>query len=737
MNNFSIRTKLLCGFGIILVLLLGVGIAGIYCISLVNQYSSRVDAQKDTKSDAEIVNGVVYQARMSIMRGIYAKDIRTKSDSEKDINKTYWDFLDGNMKVLGKDLNEPIERIKGRLDPANPQAAEDIQSCEKIKQFFHEYDDKTTGWAKLQDQILDSTDERMTLAEALKDTVGKIIAKTDENIDKEGQSVEINGKSEPYTHKRLAVRQKQLGDILESFEVCRRLVQMQISISDNKEFLAFNEQVKTEVEKTRKEITDVISELQTPENVENAKKVLEYLDKWVTNVGKISAMITQQQSLFEEFGSVAQKMVAQTKTLVDHADQATTEASKGMEVTISLANRIIFGTIILAVLIGIVMGLVLTKNITGGINNAANLMNAIAKEGDISQEIPGEFLARGDEIGTMTKSINGILQIFKNVETLAQNLASGNWRTNVQIRSDKDLMNINIASMLDQINEVLSEIQGNVTQVSTGANEVSSASQNLSNGAQESAASLEEISASMQEISSQTQGNATSASEAKNLADSATKATVNGQTAMKEMITVMERITNNSHEIQRVIKVIDDIAFQTNLLALNAAVEAARAGVHGKGFAVVAEEVRNLAARSSKAAQETTELISKSSNEIQNGGTAAKQTADALNAIVEQIEKTAQIIAEIAVASNQQAEGVKQVSLGLQQIDTVTQQNSAAAEESASASNEMSSMAKNLQGLVGKFQLRQGSAKRHETTSKFQGGENESRVSEYELAETV
>jgi len=595
----------------------------------------------------------------------------------------------------------------------------------------------TSQWVELQDKINDFIADETVVTDAMKESIVKIHDRVAQSIKQEEQTLEVNGKSEPFTHARFTVQLEALGNISEKLEFCRRLTQEQTTISDRNAFLIFKEKKTTVIKETKEFLTGMLSEFRSAENVEEAKKVLENYERWEQDSLKVSDMISQQQTLFDVFAGHAQKIVDITDAFIAHADTATAEMSKALESTVSLANRIIYGTIIVAGLIGIIMALLLTRNITSGIGRAVMCMKLIGEEGDISFEIPKSDMERGDEVGELAKAFNGTIVAFRTVESLARQLASGNWRSEVRIRGSKDIMNVNLAAMLDQINDVLSEIQGNVTQVATGANEVATASQNLSNGAQESAASLEQISASMQEISGQTQGNATNASEARNLAGVAAKAAADGQGAMKEMIAAMDRITNNSHEIQRVIKVIDDIAFQTNLLALNAAVEAARAGVHGKGFAVVAEEVRNLAARSSKAAQETTDLISKSSSEIQNGDAVAKQTAEALNAIVEQIEKTSEIISGIAVASNEQAEGVKQVSLGLQQIDTVTQQNSAAAEESASASNEMSGMARNLQELVGRFQLRQGAVKKQNVSPTSHHNDNEYSESEYEFAESV
>ena len=362
--------------------------------------------------------------------------------------------------------------------------------------------------------------------------------------------------------------------------------------------------------------------------------------------------------------------------------------------------------LVIGILILIPYSYLTARGIVKPIGRATSAMQMIANDGDVNFEIPPADMNRKDEIGNMAHAVKGIIQQFKGVERLAGDLAAGNYDFQMTVRGDKDTMNRDINTMLDQVNAALHEISENVLRVTTGSGEVSNAAQSLSDGSQKVAASLEEITASMNEISSQTRKNAENAGQARDLAQQTDKAAADGQKAMQEMTGAMELISRNSSEIQRVIKVIDDIAFQTNLLALNAAVEAARAGQHGKGFAVVAEEVRNLAARSAKAAQETSDLIARDSLEVEKGSKIAARTAEALNTIVEQIKETSELVAGIALASDEQAQGVGQITIGLQQIDAVTQQNTAAAEESASAANEMSSMATSLQGLVGQFKLR-------------------------------
>ncbi|MCL2006047.1 MAG: methyl-accepting chemotaxis protein [Planctomycetaceae bacterium] len=340
-----------------------------------------------------------------------------------------------------------------------------------------------------------------------------------------------------------------------------------------------------------------------------------------------------------------------------------------------------------------------------------NYMNGAGTTGDLrvrpeDAESIKRISTAKDEIGQITfatsKFITHVGRIARDLETVAK----GDLTVPIEVLSERDGLGVALEHTINSLNSLFGEISRSAEKVATGSGEVSTAAQSLADGAQHSAASLEEITASMSEISSQTKQNAESAAQARDLAQSASKAAGEGQGAMQEMTTAMGRIMQNSKEIQRVIQVIDDIAFQTNLLALNAAVEAARAGQHGKGFAVVAEEVRNLASRSAKAARETSDLIVKSGSEIEKGGDVATHTAKVLNTIVDQIKQTTDLVAGIAIASNEQAQGVNQITIGLQQIDQVTQQNTATAEESASAANEMSGQSAMLAKLIDQFKLR-------------------------------
>jgi methyl-accepting chemotaxis protein len=178
--------------------------------------------------------------------------------------------------------------------------------------------------------------------------------------------------------------------------------------------------------------------------------------------------------------------------------------------------------------------------------------------------------------------------------------------------------------------------------------------------------------------------------------------------ALDEMVESMTAIQASSEQMAKIIRTIDEIAFQTNILALNAAVEAARAGDAGKGFAVVADEVRNLAQRSARAAKDTSSLIEESVTRAHRGSGKVEQVASSIAGMTESVLKVKTLVVDVSAASQQQAQGVDQISQAMAGMEKVTQTTAVTAEESAAASEQLSAQAetsmrvvRQLEALVG------------------------------------
>ena len=258
-------------------------------------------------------------------------------------------------------------------------------------------------------------------------------------------------------------------------------------------------------------------------------------------------------------------------------------------------------------------------------------------------------------------------------------------------------------SVAKTIQEVVRQIRGSAREVADASGRLNEASHALADGSSRQAASLEESSASLEELSSMTKANADSASKGNELSKQASSAAEQGVRDVKQMSSAMETIKASSHDIAKIIKTIDEIAFQTNILALNAAVEAARAGEAGSGFAVVAEEVRGLAQRSANAAKETEAQISSALANIEGGVIITEKMAESLNLISEKARLLDTISSETASAATQQNEGIAQITTAVGEMDKVTQENAAGAEESASASSELSAQAEKLTEAISKL----------------------------------
>jgi methyl-accepting chemotaxis protein len=245
-----------------------------------------------------------------------------------------------------------------------------------------------------------------------------------------------------------------------------------------------------------------------------------------------------------------------------------------------------------------------------------------------------------------------------------------------------------ISKVVDSINI----LKSSTLDVKKSSDGLSSSSGILSEMANDQAASIEEISATLEESTSQITSNTLHTDEASHLSEESNKLAIEGHKDIKGLLESMERIGESSDKISNIIKAIDEIAFQTNLLALNAAVEAARAGEHGLGFAVVAEEVRALAGKSAEAAKETSNIIEESQKEVVTGRDVASKTNESFSKILEKIEKTNNLIKDIAVASRDQNEGIKQINDAILTVDKSTQKVAMSSEDFKLSASQLESI---------------------------------------------
>lgn len=257
-----------------------------------------------------------------------------------------------------------------------------------------------------------------------------------------------------------------------------------------------------------------------------------------------------------------------------------------------------------------------------------------------------------------------------------------------------------VASLLHEVSRTIeTEVDGMI-----------SSSAVLAESSSEVAASLEETTSSMTEMESMAKSALENAEAALQWGGQTRKAAEDGSEQVTRMTAAMDAIKQSSDEVEKIVKVIDNIAFQTNLLALNAAVEAARAGEAGAGFAVVADEVRNLAHRSAASAKETSEKIADSLLKANNGVIISREVAETFTQIKDKVHKVDVLIGEIVSASREQTQGISQTDTALGEIDKATQATAASADNLSSAAGGLGTQVEMLEQAVDELEALLGGA---------------------------
>ena len=326
---------------------------------------------------------------------------------------------------------------------------------------------------------------------------------------------------------------------------------------------------------------------------------------------------------------------------------------------------------------GEVQGTVLEwKERTSELNAEREIESIVAasRAGDLSKRIAvagkeGFFLSLGEGVNELIDVVEGSLQDIASVMDalskgdLTHHISADYKGTFGKVKEDVNGTVLNLQGIVGQIRSA----SGFMRDAGTG---VAHSSQDVSQRTSAQARDLNAAATQIDEMTSTVRSHAAEAREADSLAAQARTQAESGGDIVREAVSAMSAIDNSSERIAAIIGVIDEIAFQTNMLALNAAVEAARAGEQGRGFAVVAAEVRNLAQRSSDAAKEISELIVDSVEKVKDGTRLVGNSGEALQEIVVTTKRVSEIVSAMAVAGENQALRIEEVSASVMEMDS-------------------------------------------------------------------
>ena len=456
------------------------------------------------------------------------------------------------------------------------------------------------------------------------------------------------------------------------------------------------------------DMSKIVNETESKNNIDSFLNLDNNFMKSFESVKKTGFLITESELLAINFSELNLRLSGILNDINSLLKKDIDEINASVVSETGTFIWVVMIITVIGMLVSLLFGFLVRKSITAPVNDLVDMSKDIAQgEGDLTKRI---MVTGKDEIGELSTWFNMFLK---------------------------------------RLNNMVSEIKKHAANINISSQEMALGNQDLSNRTNQQSSSLEETATAMEEINSIVQNNAEDAKNANEITQKAQKSVVDSRTELldavnnsiemnqdmlqnlqstnKDVVSAMEEIMESSKKIEGIITLMNDIAFQTNLLALNASVEAARAGEHGKGFAVVASEVRKLAHRSSKASTEIGVLIQTSLGHINSGRNLVKDGEEGmdemrtkietmlnnlksesdsnLNGILNSVKEVSEVMGNIKVASEEQAEGVDQINKAIADMDRITQENSALVEQNTTTSQNMAQEAENLEELLNTFKV--------------------------------
>ncbi|WP_196593428.1 methyl-accepting chemotaxis protein [Pectinatus sottacetonis] len=427
-------------------------------------------------------------------------------------------------------------------------------------------------------------------------------------------------------------------------------------------------------------------------------------------------------ALYDQQGRILTvKLANDLQAIAEDTDRAASVINNRAKEDFVFANILFAAIVGLTIVLGIVLGWLVTKQISTRLAEVVSFLNILA-DGNFSQDVPEKSMADESEFGEVSRAVSAMV---KNIRKLVQNLTNASQ----QLAASSEQLN----ASAEQSAQASNQVAGSVTEVAHGSEQQVQLSDKANNVVEQIAKAIGQVSLNTQTVSGAAEKTASTADAGEKIIQKAVKQMKLIQEKTDAMSNVVGELENKSKQIGQIVDAISNISGQTNLLALNAAIEAARAGSAGKGFAVVAEEVRKLAEQSQDAAKKITDLINEvqiktngvvtvmgdSKNHVTEGSKVVSDAGDNFEQIyhmvcdmTSQIQKNSAAVEKITNNTKEVVGAVQKIndaskknSGETQNISAATEEQSASVEEIASASQHLAKMAEKLQANVVKFKV--------------------------------